>query len=178
MLFAMPQDADPEFSLYQLDRDLTREQLVAELAAMPQRVRAIVAGHDLTALQRRASSEEWSALNVCRHLRDAAQVYGMRFKWIILQERPVLPDYDEKIWAASEIDGPASLPKILDEIEAWRGETVRLLTGLAPDGWSREGRHEVLGTVKLEPYVRHEISHEAQHLDQLRQAFVGQEGAT
>lgn len=155
------------FELYKPDRELSREELIAELAAMPQRLRSLVAGHDASALARRPG-DGWSALDVCKHIRDITQVYGMRFKWMILDDDPFLPNYDEDRWVAGSPDSAAQLDDILREIEAYRGETVRLLRSLGDEGWRRTGRHEVLGSVVLEPYVQHQYAHEEQHLAQVR----------
>jgi hypothetical protein len=154
-------------ALYRLERNLTYEQLIDELAAMPGRLRTMLSGRAAAAVERRAAPGEWTPLETCRHVRDVVQVYGMRFKWMILQDDPFLADYDENRWAASSPDGAADIESILDEIAAYRGETVRLLRSLSPDGWQRRGRHEVLGSVELDTYVRHELAHEEQHLAQL-----------
>ena len=162
--------AHPLFELYRLDQELSREQLIAELAATPARVSETVRGRATEALERR-TSDGWSPIEICRHMRDVIQVYGMRFKWMILDDDPFLPNYDEDRWVAESPDGAGDIDAVLREMEAYRAETVRLLTALPDDGWSRCGRHEVLGTVMLEPYVRHQLAHERQHLSQLRAAF-------
>jgi hypothetical protein len=154
-------------ALYVPDRDLSRAELIDELAAMPARLRAIVAPADAAALTRRAEGE-WSALETLRHFRDIAQVYGGRFKWMILDDDPFLPNYDEDRWVADSPDGPADAPALLDEIAA----TVRLLRALPPEGWARTGRHEVFGRVELEHYLRHEYAHEEQHLAQIAAALA------
>jgi hypothetical protein len=161
----------PLFELYRLDRDLSRPELIDALAAMPSRFRALVANADVATLTRRAAAADWSAIETMRHVRDIAQVYGMRFKWIILQDDPLLANYDENSWAANSPDGPAQLAAILDEIAAYRAETVRLLRSLDDAGWQRTGRHETIGIVDLDPYVRHQLAHEEQHLAQLTAAL-------
>jgi hypothetical protein len=161
----------PAFELYRLDRDLTREQLITELAATPDRVRALIAGRSSDDLQRRPSPDDWSPIEICRHIRDALQVYGMRFKWMILQDDPLLPNYEEDRWVAHHPDSPAELDTLVTEMAAYRAETVRLLRSLTPDSWSRPGHHEALGPLTLEPYVRHQLAHEEQHLSQLRGAL-------
>jgi hypothetical protein len=95
----------------------------------------------------------------------------MRFKWMILGDDPFLPNYDEDRWVAGHPDGVADLYPMLDEIAAYRAETVRLLRALPDHAWSRQGRHEILGQVILEPYVRHQLAHELQHLAQLRETL-------
>jgi hypothetical protein len=161
----------PLFQLYQLDRELSRDEVIAALAVTPARFRDILRGRPAEELERRQDGGGWSAIEVLRHVRDVVQVYGMRFKWMILQDDPFLPNYDEDRWVAASPDGAAQLDAVLDELAAYRAETVRLLRALPPGGWSRRGRHEVLGALELEPYVRHELAHEEQHLAQLTEAL-------
>jgi hypothetical protein len=160
-----------DFELYVLDRDLSREQLIDELAAIPERARNVLASRGPDDLLRPTAGGEWRAMEVLRHLRDVVQVYGMRFKWMVLNDGPLLPNYDENRWAADSPDGPDDASAMVSEIAAFRAETVRLLRALADDGWSRIGRHEILGEVTLEPYVRHELAHEEMHLSQLKRAL-------
>lgn len=162
----------PLLDIYRLDRDLTRDQLIDALARTPDLLRSVVSGAPDLLLSPLAG--EWSPMQVCRHLRDAVQVYGLRFKYIILEDEPFLPNYDENHWAAASPDGPADLASLLDQIEADRAETIRLLRAMPPGAWTRTGRHEVLGSVPLEPYLRHELAHEEQHLQQLRSALAGE----
>jgi hypothetical protein len=141
------------------------------LAAMPERLRALVAERAPEALVQRADDGAWSALEVCRHMRDIAQVYGARFKWMILDDDPFLPNYDEDRWVANAPEGPDDIDGLLDEIAAHRAGTMRLLRRLDDAGWRRTGRHEVFGALELEPYVRHEYAHEQQHLEQIARAL-------
>lgn len=161
----------PDSRLYRLDRDLTHPQLIAALAESPGLLRAMLSGRTPEALQQRNADGEWTPLESCRHIRDIVQVYGMRFKWMILQDDPFLPNYDENRWAAASPDGPADISSMLDEIDAYRAETIRLLCSLAPEAWQRTGRHEVTGAVELDAYVRHQLAHEEQHLAQLQRSF-------
>jgi hypothetical protein len=161
----------PLFELYTLDQAMTRDEVIDGLAATPARVSAIVGGVDAATLERPAEDGGWSAIEVLRHVRDVVQVYGMRFKWMILDDEPFLPNYDEDAWVAKHPDGVSEIEALLREMEAYRGETVRLLRALPPEGWSRRGRHEALGFVELEAYVRHELAHELGHVGQLRAAL-------
>ena len=158
------------FELYRLDRELSRDELIAALAAMPDAFRAAVGGATADMLEQR-DGDGWSAIDVLKHVRDVVQVYGLRFKWMILDDDPFLPDYDEDRWVADSPDRAADVEEMLREIEAYRAETVRLLRALDPAGWSRTGRHEMRGRLTLEPYVRHQLAHEEQHLEQLRRVL-------
>lgn len=161
---------DPTFELYRLDRELTRDELITQLGEVPARLREVLSGRSADELTRTVG-DGWSAIEVCRHVRDAVQVYGVRFKWMILNDEPFLPNYDENRWVTESPDGVDQLDAVLGEIAAYRAETARLLRSLSVEGWARRGRHEVIGLVALEPYVRHELAHEEQHLAQLTAAF-------
>ena len=162
-------DINPK--LYRLERELTRAQVIVELAETPVRLRAIVAGASPDALVRREGGGEWTAMESLRHVRDIVQVYGLRFKWMILQDDSFLADYDENQWVEASPDTTADLGRMLDETAAYRGETIRLLWSIDDAGWERSGRHEVLGRVQLDAYVRHQLEHERQHLAQLERSL-------
>jgi hypothetical protein len=158
-------------ALYTLDRDLPRGDVLDALAATPARLRALVESQSADALMRQPAGE-WSAFQVCCHMRDAALVYSARFRWMTFDDDPVLPNYNEDNWVASSRDTPVDLPAILDQIAASRGDLIRVLSRLPDGAWTRTGRHEVIGRVELEPYVRHELAHEEAHLAQLQAALA------
>jgi uncharacterized damage-inducible protein DinB len=159
----------PPFELYRLNRDLTRGQLIDELSRMPGRVRDAIASASPEQLERK--HDGWSALDTCKHLRDVIKVYGLRFKYIALEDDPFLPNYDEDRWVAQSPDTAADVESLIAEMSGDRAETVRLLRSLPDAAWARTGRHEVLGPVTLDPYVRHELAHEEGHVAQIEEAL-------
>lgn len=106
-------------------------------------------------------------------MRDAAIVYSGRFRWMVFDESPILPNYDEDNWVAASVDTVDDLDAILAELRASRTDLVRILERIPDAAWRRTGRHEVLGVVTLEPYVRHQLAHEEIHLAQLESALRG-----
>jgi DinB family protein len=159
-------------ALYRLDRPISRSQVIDELAAMPARLRKALAGVSDEAMTRKPAPSEWSAFETVGHLRDATLVYAIRFRYIIFNDDPFLPDYDENSWAAASRDTVTDIPEILDQIAASRADLVRVLSRLPDEAWRRGGRHEVIGPVVLEDYARHQVVHEEMHLAQLAAAAV------
>lgn len=162
----------PNPALYQLNRALSRDLVIAELEAMPGRLRRALHGKGDALLTRRASGEDWSAFQTLCHMRDATLVYAARFRWIVFDDDPLLPNYNENNWVAASMDVPSDVPAILDEIAASRADLVRVLSRLPEAGWLRTGRHEVAGTVVLEHYARHQVAHEEMHLAQIEAALA------
>lgn len=163
---------EPNPYLYVLDEPLARAEVLERLASMPARLREAVAGATDHTLLRRASADDWSAFETFQHVRDAALVYSARFRWMVFDDDPLLMNYDENAWVAAAKDVPGDVPAILNEIAASRADLVRVLSRLTDEEWRRTGRHEVAGPVVLEDYVRHQVAHEAMHLEQIRAALT------
>ena len=158
----------PNPYLYTLEPSISSRDALARLASMPTDLRALVANKDL--LRPRADGE-WTAFQTLLHVRDATFIYAMRFRWMVFDNDPPLTNYDENNWVEAARDGPEDIPEILGEISASRSDLMRVLTRLPADHWQRTGRHEVAGTIVLEHYVRHQVAHEAMHLEQIRAAL-------
>jgi hypothetical protein len=156
--------------LYELSETLDRPAALDALAAIPGELLKLVQATPAAKLAVRPSPDQWSAFDTLQHMRDCAMVYGARFRWILFNDDPFLPDYDENNWVAASRDTPADAVDMAEEFAAWRRDLVRMLRRLPDGAWQRTGRHEVLGTVVLEPYVRHQLEHERMHLDQIAAA--------
>ena len=163
--------AEPKPYLYKLERPLTRNELLDQLADVPAGLRELVSEASPMALTRSPGDESWSAFQTLCHMRDAALVYSVRFRWMVFDDDPLLPNYDENNWVAAAKDVPGDVAEIVEEIAASRRDLVRVLTRLPEEAWARAGRHEVAGTIVLEHYVRHQLAHEEQHLRQVRAAL-------
>lgn len=163
----------PNPRLYTFDPAIPLDAVLAGLAEMPARLRSALSGAQETALTRAPSPDGWSAFQTFCHVRDATLAYAARFRWIVFDNDPFLPDYDENNWVAASRDSPADIPEILDQVAASRADLVRVLSRLPKDGWARTGRHEAMGSVVLEHYARHQVVHEAMHLEQIDAALGG-----
>lgn len=131
---------------------------------MPDQLRALVANANLL---RAPADGEWTAFQTLLHIRDAAFIYAMRFRWMVFDDEPLLTNYDENNWVAAAKDTIEDLPNILAEIAASRSDLVRVLSRLTEAQWQRTGHHEVAGPIVLEHYVRHQVAHEAMHFEQI-----------
>jgi hypothetical protein len=166
--------SSPNPYLYVLDEPLLLSQVVARLAAMPTVLRETVAAIPPDELTRAPARDEWSAFQTLCHVRDATLTYAARFRWIVFNNDPLMPDYDENNWVAACKDTPADIADILDQVAASRADLTRMLSRLEPEQWERTGRHEAAGPIVLEHYARHQVVHERMHLEQLFAAARGQ----
>lgn len=167
----MPDEPNPY--LYRLERPLSRAELLAELATMPERLRSALEGADAAALTNPPGADDWSAFQVLCHIRDATLTYAARFRWIVFNGDPFMPDYDENNWVKASRDTPADIPGMLDEVACSRRDLIRVLSRMPEAAWFRTGRHEVAGSIVLEHYASHQVAHEDMHLGQIRAAIRG-----
>jgi len=140
------------------------------LETLPAAVRALPADR----IDAIAAAAVWSAHEVVSHLADAEQVYGVRLRMLVTQERPFLKAYDQDAWAFRF----ANLETVDATLDRWmvlRRANLAVFASLKDDEWTRPGDHEEtmhLGRVETPESVACTLaSHTSQHLDQMREAI-------
>src|SRR5687768_11004389 len=133
---------------------------------------SLVAGAEPAALRREPEPDEWSAATVLGHLADAEQVYGVRLRMIVAEDRPVLMPYDEDAWADrfGELDDDPR--DTLARFRTLRESNLRLLDALFDGEWERTGVHQQRGVMTVSAVVKLLAEHDRSHLDQLRRALA------
>ncbi len=138
--------------------------VINELARLPERLAALIAGRSEEDLRRRPADGGWSAKEIAGHLRDAARIYHERLFLAATHERPFLEPYDEAALARDRNYQEMTLAEIVAGLRSWREETVALLEGLEPAAWERVAVHGEVGEMSIVHLVAHMIEHEADHL--------------
>lgn len=147
---------------------------VRALAAIPDRLRDVLAGHTTAQLRRAPSDEEWPPVRVLAHLLSYARHSGEFIHRIAWMQEPTLVPWDEpeeverERWA--RLDGGRLLALLRAEIEG----TVELLSGTPDASWGRPGIHPMGGRRSLRQQVRAHVRHMESHIAQIEQALAGQ----
>ena len=118
-------------------------------------------------LRRRPSPDEWSALEVCCHLRDYAEEEGVRVRRLVEEDEPALETYDQEAWARERNyrgDDPA---RVRTALRAFWGGLAYLLEGLADAQWERAGTHPERGVITVRSRTERQVAHAQAHLEQL-----------
>jgi hypothetical protein len=147
---------------------MTRQQIIDALRALPSQIEQLVQGLSEDALRWRPSPREWSIKQVCCHLRDDAEIHGVRIRRMVSEDNPFLTSYDQEGLARERDYQNESMPLVLTALRAFWGGVAYLLENLSDDEWQRTGRHEERGpiTVALEAEVM--AAHAREHLDQIK----------
>jgi len=141
--------------------------LVERLNAFPNLLRQEVAGIPQAAAARPAGGS-WSINDVLGHLCDHARFLHERLSMMINLEEPRLAGYDQEALADARNAQSASIDDLLAEFSERRAATVEMLADLVHWNWARTGRHEELGRISIRQIVDRAITHDENHLAQIR----------
>ena len=144
-----------------MDRDL----IVANLAATPGLLRRLAEDvtPDVAMLPPKAG--EWSVAETVRHLVEGDRdTFLPRLRRMLAEERPVFESRDR-----TSPGDRSDLATLLGAFESARGEVVKILKGLEPLEWAREGVSPSRGAVSVEAYAATMAGHDTEHLQQIHQ---------
>jgi hypothetical protein len=143
-----------------------RQAFIRDIAELPLKLRAAVAGLTPEQLQHPYREDGWTVAQVVHHLADSHMNAYVRFKLAATADNPTVVGYDEAAWArfpdavAIRLDGSLA---ILDALHArW----VTFLESLTPEAFARTYNHSVLGPFALDRALalyawhgRHHVAH-------------------
>src|SRR5262245_18447524 len=156
------------------DHDVTeskRRLWVAQIAALPAKLRAAVDGPSEAQLNQHYRPEGWTARQVVHHLADEHINGFTYFKMAITEDEPVIKTYNEPRWAVFEDAGAAPIDLSVNLLTALHARWVILLNSLDEKGFARSyihrrGRISIDDGIQL--YAWHGMHHTA-HITGLRE---------
>jgi hypothetical protein len=150
-----------------------REQRLKRLERTADELAAAIRGQSEAALYRRPDARNWAAAEVVCHLRDAEELFMIRFETIMASDNPGLTPLDPDRWASERQYLKNDAGEAVAAFRRRREESLTFLRKLEPDQWQRGGVHPVRGRLTLEDFVTLMAWHDDNHLDQLRRALAG-----
>lgn len=147
---------------------MNREEIAAYLRQVPDLIEEATRGLSDDKLRRRPSPDEWSILEVCCHLRDAADFEGQRIRRLVEEDKPTLEPYDQAI-LAEERNYQGDDPHRVDiALRAFWGGLAYQIEGLSDEEWERGGTHPETGPVTVRSRADAEVEHARLHLEQIK----------
>ncbi len=153
-----------------------RARYVDEIAALPDRFEAAVAGLSEKQLDTPYRPGGWTVRQVAHHVPDSHMNALVRFKLALTEKTPTIKPYDEARWAelGDVRETPVSVSLAL--LEALHHRWVTRLRAMTEDDFARTYRHPELGSTlsldhALAMYAWH-CRHHTAHVTELR----GREG--
>ena len=139
-------------------------QLIQAYLDGPAQLRRVVTDLSPQELKARPVPGRWSTLEVVCHLVDSEQAWCHRMKRVIGEEKPLVIGYDQTGFTATLAYDQHDLEEELMLLETMRRQMARILSGLAPQVWSRECVHSEVGLMTLEQMVKAEVDHIPHHI--------------
>ncbi len=150
------------------------DQLITDYAAGPQLLRDAVKGLSRDQLLARPIAGKWSTLEVVAHIADFEIVGADRIKRTIAENKPILPDGDENLFASGLAYHSRELDEELQVIGSIRAQVTRILRTLEEDDFARIGIHSAAGPMTLAQYVErgaNHIKHHTKFIEEKRKAL-------
>ena len=147
---------------------MTRGDITAFLRGVPNLIDEALAGLSEDDLRRRPSPDGWSALEVCCHLRDHAEIEGQRVRLLVEEDEPTLVPWDQEELARERDYAHDDPRRVVTALRAFWGGLAYQLEGLSDEQWQRAGTHPEVGRVTVRSRAEQQVAHAEAHLEQLQ----------
>jgi len=172
---ATPAAIDPRFPIGKFRRAevnlADHASAIAAIAALPQNLRAAVAGLSDAQLDTPYREGGWTVRQLVHHLADSHMNSCVRMRLALTEDWPAIKPYDEKLWASLPDARTSSIDSSLATLEGLHARWVLLLRSLSEDQWQRGYVHPENGRQSLAEaaglYAWHGRHHTA-HITELR----------
>ena len=161
---------------FRLDGDVTEERRagwIADLAELPARMRAAVAGLTPEQLSTPYRPGGWTVRQVVHHVPDSHVNAYVRFKLALTEERPTIKPYDEGRWAELADTRDTPIEVSLAMLDALHARWVQLLRSLGAEDLRRSFVHPEHGKSLTLEWMLAQYSwhgrHHVAHITSLRQ---------
>ena len=150
-----------------------REQRLKRLERTADELLAAIRGQSDAALSKRPDAGNWAATEVVCHLRDAEELFMIRFETIMAADDPKLTALDPDRWARERQYLKNDALEAVAAFRKRREESLVFFRKLEPGQWTRGGTHPVRGRFTLDDFATLMAWHDDNHLDQLKRALEG-----
>jgi uncharacterized damage-inducible protein DinB len=133
----------------------------------PAAFRQAVAGLSPAQLTTPERAGKWSVLQVVQHLADSELVVGFRVRMVLTHDRPMLPGYDQDLWAERLRYQESDLETALGDFATLRRGNLRLLERATPADRQRVMNHSERGEESLDHLIHMFAGHDLVHRRQI-----------
>jgi len=149
--------------------DLERAALLHIVAGTPARLKAALKGVPKKLLLWTPGPGKWSILEIVAHLRDMERdAYLARYRRILAEDNPTLPDLDGDLIALRDDYRGMKLPELVRDWLKLRKESLKLLKSVKGPRWERMGTHQTAGPLSMDDLLRrHAMGNDEAHLGQI-----------
>ena len=123
-------------------------------------------------VRERPDDEEWSVVELLGHMVDSELVSSTRYRWVLAEDEPPLPGYDQEAWT-DRFNHRSDDPELLLTLfGALRLANLDLWERTAREDRARTGIHAERGPESFDLLFRMQAGHGRVHLAQAAQALA------
>ena len=147
---------------------MDRSDITAYMRQVPDLIDGVIEGLSDDEVRRRPSPDDWSVLEICCHLRDDAEIEGVRVRRLAEEENPTLAPYDQEALAIERDYKGDDIRRVRTALRAFWGGLAYQLEGLTDEQWERAGIQPEIGRVTVRSRAELAVEHGQAHLAQLK----------
>ena len=137
--------------------------LLSQLAEVPSRLQAAVAGLSESQLDTPYRPAGWTVRQVVHHLADAQMNWYVRTKLALTEDEPLVRPYDEVRWAELHDARTGPLEPSLMMLDGLHRRWVELFRSLTEEQWNRKLMHPDRGAFVLNATLPMHVWHGRHH---------------
>ena len=149
-----------------------RANAIARLRSLPDQLEAAVRGLTAEQLTTAFMPNEWTVAQNVHHVADAHMNVFVRFKLILLEDRPMLKPFDQNDWAETVDATGADISTSLGIIRGIHLRWADLMDTLDESDWSRAGNHPERGAITLDDLLDYYSEHGYLHIQQINDTLA------
>lgn len=119
-------------------------------------------------LKRKPAPGKWSVSEIVAHLAEDELVSSWRYRQMLEYETPILPGFDQDLWATLADYAAWKLEDALTMFRLLREANLRMFAQLTNEQWERDGMHTERGKTTVRSLCRHMAAHDMNHIEQIR----------
>ena len=146
---------------------MDRADITAYMRQVPDLIDGVIEGLSDDEVRRRPSPDDWSVLEVCCHLRDDAEIEGVRVRRLVEEDEPTLVPYDQEALARERDYQGDDIRRVRTALRAFWGGLAYQLEGLTDEQWERAGTHPEQGRLTVRSRAEGALEHGQAHIEQL-----------
>lgn len=146
-----------------------RSECLRIIKSTPANLKALLKGLPKAVLLWTPAPGKWSILEIVCHIRDMEEhAYLDRFRRVLAENEPTLPDIDGDVYSLQNDYRSQKLSAVLSEWRRLRRESLKVLSTVKGEQWQRVGIHEAAGPLSLDDLLhRLAYGNDRAHLEQI-----------
>jgi hypothetical protein len=123
----------------------------------------------------RPDDSTWSALEYACHIRDVFELYDRRLGWMLTQDDPTFPNWDQDATAVEERYAEQDPAAVVAAIEAAGARLADDFDAVPADAWGRTGTRSDGARFTIETFARYLVHDPIHHVWDVERGYASLE---